>query len=89
METQIIKPRPETLRKEIESNILAVNKYLKKQVGQMTWVELLRNCHPIERPAFAWRVHRAKGINFDMLRRITPKNKQDERSSIIRIKKRD
>ncbi len=73
MEPQIIKPNPKTLRQEIESNICAFNKYLKKKVGQMTWIELLRNCHPVERSVYAWRLYKEKILDWDTLQRISPK----------------
>ncbi len=74
MKPLIIKPIPKTLRQEIESNICAFNKYLKKQVGQMTWIQLLRNSHPAERPDFAQRLYKARMISFDTLQYIAPKN---------------
>lgn len=76
MESQIIKTIPKTLHQEIESNICAFNKYLKKKVGQMTWIQLLRNCHPAERPGYAWRLYKVKRIDYDTLQTIAPKNDQ-------------
>ena len=74
MEPLIIKPTPKTLRQEIESNICSFNKYLKDAVKRMLWGELLANCHPAERPGYAWRLYKAKMIDYNTLRTIAPKN---------------
>ncbi len=74
MKPLIIKPTPKTLRQEIESHIISVNKYLKNAVNRMLWEELLANCHSIDRYSYAWRVYRAGGLNYDTLQYIAPKN---------------
>jgi len=63
MGTRLIKPSPETLRQEIETNVMAFNKYLDEAIEHMNWHQLLCNCHPIERSEFAWRLYKGKLIN--------------------------
>ena len=69
----IIKPDPKTLRQEMEANIRAFNKYLKAAVKQMNWLELLCNCHPVERPRYAWRLYKSGMLSWDKLQEISPK----------------
>lgn len=73
MNIQIIKIIPKTLRQEIETNIRAFNKYLKAAVKQMSWKQLLANCHPAERFGYAQRLYRTNELSWDDLQRISPK----------------
>lgn len=43
-----------SLRKDIEHNVIAMNRYLKSAVGFMDNVILLRNLHPSFRSDFAY-----------------------------------
>lgn len=43
-----------SLRKDIEHNVIAMNRYLKSAVGFMDNVILLRNLHPSYRSDFAY-----------------------------------
>jgi hypothetical protein len=73
MERRTIKPNPKTLRQEIENNIRGINKYLHEAAKKMTWEQLLRNCHPVDRPEYAWRLYRAKILDWATLQEISPK----------------
>jgi len=43
----------EILRKEMETDVVSINKPLRKTVKNMTWKQLLANCHPIYREDYA------------------------------------
>ncbi|HDY89977.1 MAG TPA: hypothetical protein ENH82_17885 [bacterium] len=62
------KPPPLTTRQDMKVNVRAYNKYLHEKVGGMTDGQLLGNCHPADRSALAWQLHRTgrmgkRGIN--------------------------
>jgi hypothetical protein len=46
-------PKKEILRKELKSLVLATNKYLLEVVDNMSFYQLLCNCHPEHRPTYA------------------------------------
>ncbi len=45
--------KQEGIRKQMYANIHGCNKYLiAEYLDTLNWQELLRNCHPIDRPIF-------------------------------------
>jgi len=61
------------IRQDLIRNIKGINSYLKGTVQQMMWLELLANCHPIERYDAAWRLYQLNIINSKDLEIYAPK----------------
>jgi len=48
-----ITPKKSTIRKELESYVIAWNKPLKYGIDSMSYIDLLRNAHPAYRDSYA------------------------------------
>ena len=51
-------------RVELEADVLAFNKYLKRIIADFSGVELLRNCHPSYRAEHARRMQLSRDISY-------------------------
>jgi len=58
-------PKKSSLRIELESAVLSVNKYLKDVVGTMSYVILLRNTHPYLNDFYARRLYQKGLITYE------------------------
>lgn len=69
----------EKLRKRVEMNVSAYHKNLPKQsIQAMSWLELLRWCHPQDRSDFAYAAVAAKCIERADLQEFIKRNRSDQ-----------
>jgi len=70
-EEKLRNERKTALRKELESWVVACNKYLREAVKEMDWIILLRNMHPSYRADYARQLREERIITDEQAREFT------------------
>jgi len=60
-----------TTRERIEIDVCAVNTVLREKVSTMSLVELLCNCHPLNRGEFAFKLYKEKLLTKEEAAKFT------------------